>query len=92
MKTVLIRRGLDIPMKGAPEQVIGPAPPVELVGLVGDDYIGLKPTMLVQEGEQVKLGQPLFIDKRNEAAVFTSPGAGVVAAISAASGVRAVSS
>jgi Na+-transporting NADH:ubiquinone oxidoreductase subunit A len=81
MKTVLIRRGLDIPMEGAPEQVIGPAPPVELVGLVGDDYIGLKPTMLVQEGERVKLGQPLFIDKRNEAAVFTSPGAGVVAAI-----------
>jgi len=56
MKTVLIRYGLDIPMEGAPEQVIGPAPPVELVGLVGDDYIGLKPTMLVQEGEQVKLG------------------------------------
>lgn len=81
MKIVTIRRGLDIPMAGAPEQVIGPAPPIERVGLVGDDFIGLKPTMLVQEGERVRLGQPLFVDKRNEAAVCTSPGAGVVTAI-----------
>jgi len=81
MKTVRIRRGLDIPMQGAPEQVIGTAPPVGSVGLVGDDYVGLKPTMLAQEGERVRLGQPLFVDKRNEAAVFTSPGAGIVTAI-----------
>ncbi len=81
MKTVTIRRGLDIPMAGLPEQRIESAAPVERVGLVGDDCIGLKPTMLVQEGERVKFGQPLFTDKQNEAAIFTSPGAGTVVAI-----------
>jgi Na+-transporting NADH:ubiquinone oxidoreductase subunit A len=81
MQTIIIRRGLDIPMEGIPVQVIEPAGSVDRVGLVGDDFIGLKPTMLVQEGERVQLGQPLFIDKYNEAAVFTSPGAGTVIAI-----------
>ena len=33
----------------------------------------MKPTMLVKEGDQVKLGQPLFADKKNEGVHFTSP-------------------
>jgi Na+-transporting NADH:ubiquinone oxidoreductase subunit A len=81
MKTITIRRGLDIPMAGIPEQRIERGTSIKRVGLVGDDCIGLKPTMHVQEGEHVKLGQPLFTDKRNEAAIFTSPGAGTVVAI-----------
>lgn len=81
MQTFTIRRGLDIPMEGVPEQVIDSATPVERIGLVGADFIGLKPTMLVQEGDRVQLGQPLLIDKHNQAAVFTAPGAGTVVAI-----------
>ena len=41
----------------------------------------MKPTMLVSEGESVKLGQALFTDKKNPGVLFTSPGAGVVKAI-----------
>lgn len=81
MRTLTIRRGLDIPMEGVPEQVIDTAGPVERVGLVGDDFIGLKPTLLVQEGDRVQLGQPLFVDRHNQAAIFTAPGAGTVVAI-----------
>ena len=51
------------------------------VAVLGSDYVGLKPTMLVQEGDIVKVGTPLFEDKKNPGVVVTSPGAGRVAAI-----------
>jgi Na+-transporting NADH:ubiquinone oxidoreductase subunit A len=52
------------------------------VALLGPDYLGLKPTMQVREGERVKLGQSLFTDKANPGVNFTSPGSGVIEAIS----------
>ena len=75
------KRGLDLPITGAPEQSVDAAAPVDSVALLGPDYLGLKPTMQVQEGDRVKLGQPLFIDKKNPGVNFTSPGSGVVEAI-----------
>jgi len=71
-----ITKGLDLPITGQPEQTISAGPHVAKVALVGDDYIGMKPTMLVQPGDTVKLGQPLFQDKKTEGVVFTSPAAG----------------
>lgn len=75
------KRGLDLPIAGVPEQSVQAAAPVGCVALLGPDYLGLKPTMQVQEGDRVGLGQPLFIDKKNPGVNFTSPGGGVVAAI-----------
>jgi len=75
------RRGLDLPISGAPEQVVYSGAPVASVALLGPDYLGLKPTMQVQQGDRVKLGQPLFIDKKNPGVQFTSPGSGVVEAV-----------
>lgn len=76
-----IKTGLDLPIKGSPKQEIGEANAVTRVAIVGSDYPGMKPTMLVQEGDQVKLGQPLFADKKNEGVLFTAPGSGVVTQI-----------
>ncbi len=78
---IKIRRGLDLPISGAPEQVIHDGPSVSAVALLGGDYAGMKPTMAVEVGDRVKLGQLLFTDKKNEAVRFTSPAAGVVTAI-----------
>jgi len=75
------KKGLNLPIAGAPEQVIQPAGAVRSVAVLGDDYPGMRPTMLVAEGDRVKLGQPLFSDKKNEGVVFTAPAAGVVSAI-----------
>ncbi len=75
------RRGLDLPITGAPEQAIYPGAAVESVALLGPDYVGLKPTMQIQEGDRVKCGQPLFTDKKNPGITFTSPGSGAVAAV-----------
>lgn len=77
-----IKKGLDLPITGEPEQVIyDDGGEVTSVALLGRDYIDLKPTMQVNEGDRVKLGQTLFIDKKNPGVNFTSPGAGVVRAI-----------
>ncbi len=75
-------KGLDVPIAGEPEQVIyADAGAVRSVALIGSDYIGLKPTMQVAEGDRVKQGDVLFVDKQNPGVFFTSPGSGVVKAI-----------
>lgn len=78
---ITIKRGLDLPITGTPTQRIEAARPVRSVAIVGFDYHGMKPTMNVQVGDRVKLGQVLFSDKKNPGVVFTAPGAGVVSAI-----------
>ncbi|WP_116131883.1 Na(+)-translocating NADH-quinone reductase subunit A [Tropicimonas sp. IMCC34043] len=75
------RKGLDLPITGAPEQVIHPGPQVGSVALVGPDYLGLKPRMLVAEGDAVDRGTPLFCDKDSPEVVFVSPVTGRVGAI-----------
>ena len=57
---IKIKRGLDLPMTGAPEQRIEAGKPVRSVAVIGFDYNGMRPTMQVQEGDQVKLGQVLL--------------------------------
>jgi Na+-transporting NADH:ubiquinone oxidoreductase subunit A len=78
---IKIKRGLDIPLLGTPRQHIEDAPAARAVALVGADYVGMKPTMAVREGERVKLGQLLFTDKKTDGVCYTAPAAGVVAAI-----------
>jgi Na+-transporting NADH:ubiquinone oxidoreductase subunit A len=78
---IKIKKGLDIPLAGAPEQRITPGADVTSVALLGPDTHDLKPGMLVREGDRVKLGQPLYMDKDNPGVNFTSPGSGVVAKV-----------
>ena len=67
-----IKRGMELPLAGAPEQVIASVQAPRSLAIVGDDYVGMKPTMLVAEGDRVKLGQPLFSDKKNPEVIYTS--------------------
>lgn len=78
---IRIKRGLDLPISGAPEQNIDPARPVSQVAVLGTDYVGMKPTMRVQEGDRVRLGQALFEDKKTEGVLFTAPATGTVRSI-----------
>lgn len=78
---IRIKRGLDLPIKGAPEQAIHDAKPVRTVAVLGHDYVGMKPTMEVKEGDRVKLGQTVFTDKKTPGVVYTAPGSGTVKAI-----------
>ncbi|MBY6136676.1 Na(+)-translocating NADH-quinone reductase subunit A [Nocardioides marinus] len=81
MKTFNLRKGLDLPVTGAPEQTIQPGPAITSVAVLGPDYLGLKPRMLVQEGDEVRRGTPLFCHKDTEAAMMVAPLTGKVVAI-----------
>lgn len=81
MNTIRIKKGLDLPITGAPDQKINQGRPVTSVGLLGSDYIGLKPKMLIGEQEQVQRGTPLFCHKDDPEAVIVSPVTGRVRAI-----------
>jgi len=75
---VKIKKGLDLPITGAPEQKITDTKTVNRVALVGFDYVGMKPTMAVQVGDSVKKGQLLFEDKKTEGVRYTAPASGKV--------------
>ncbi len=81
MRAFKIKRGLNIPIAGDPEQKVYDAPAVRRAALLGRDYVGMKPTFAVKVGDRVKLGQVLFADKKMPDVLFTAPGAGKVAAI-----------
>ncbi|MBT0961557.1 Na(+)-translocating NADH-quinone reductase subunit A [Denitromonas iodatirespirans] len=76
-----LQKGLDLPISGVPEQRIHEAVPVQHVAVVGVDYIDLKPTMRVAEGDRVKRGQALFEHKKLPGVCFTAPAGGEVVAI-----------
>jgi Na+-transporting NADH:ubiquinone oxidoreductase subunit A len=78
---IKIRRGLDLPIAGSPNQSIEDGPQVRQVALIGFDYHGMKPTMAVQEGDKVKLGQEVFSDKKIPGVIYTAPASGTVVAI-----------
>ena len=76
---IKIKKGLDLPITGAPEQAVSAATPVvRSVAVCGPDYVGCKPTMAVKVGDRVKLGQVIFSDKKTEGVHYTAPGAGIV--------------
>ena len=78
---IKIKKGLDLPIAGAPAQVIEDGPAIRRVALLGEEYVGMRPSMMVSEGEHVKKGQILFEDKKNPGVVFTSPACGKVVEI-----------
>ena len=77
---IKVKHGLDIPIAGKPEQRIHPGPPIRTVGVLGQDYGTYKrlPSLLVNEGERVRLGQPLVRGKHLTSVTTTAPASGVV--------------
>ncbi|KNE86270.1 Na(+)-translocating NADH-quinone reductase subunit A [Aggregatibacter aphrophilus] len=78
---ITIKKGLDLPIAGKPEQVIRDGNTVTEVALLGEEYVGMRPSMKVREGDVVKKGQVLFEDKKNPGVIFTAPASGTITAI-----------
>ncbi len=81
MSVITVKKGLDLPLTGSPVQQIHPAPTTSSVALLGRDYIGLRPSMEISEGDRVIAGQTLFTDKHDPRVKYTSPGTGTIASI-----------
>lgn len=78
---ITIKKGLDLPITGAPEQVIQDGLAVTRVATLGEEYIGMRPTMHISVGDRVKKGQVLFEDKKNPGVKYTALASGVVAEV-----------
>jgi Na+-transporting NADH:ubiquinone oxidoreductase subunit A len=78
---ILIKKGLNLPISGHPDPVVSDTPTIHKAAILSNDFIGMKPTMLVKEGEKVKLGQKIIEDKKNPGVFFTSPCGGEVSSI-----------
>ncbi|MEP2782364.1 MAG: Na(+)-translocating NADH-quinone reductase subunit A [Pseudoruegeria sp.] len=81
MSEFVLKRGLDLPIQGAPDQTIHEGPTSTSVAVIGQDFIGLKPKMLIQEGDTVERGTPLFCHKDDPEVMYVAPANGRVRAI-----------
>ena len=81
MRNFNLKRGLDIPILGIPEQKIYDGNNPETLAVLGPDYNGLKPKMLVSVGDKVVRGTPLFCHKDNPDVLYVSPCKGHVESI-----------
>ena len=80
-KVIKLRKGLDINLKGkATRETLTVGCPGEYA-LVPDDFYGVKPKVVVKEGDAVKAGDALFVDKLHPEVKFVSPVSGTVSQV-----------
>ncbi|MBO5538929.1 MAG: Na(+)-translocating NADH-quinone reductase subunit A [Prevotella sp.] len=78
---IKLRKGLDINLKGrAAEQKVRLAQSEEYA-LVPAAFVGMTPKVVVREGDSVKAGDALFVDKAHPEVKFASPVSGTVTAV-----------
>ncbi len=78
---IKLKKGLDIPVAGAPQAWILKSIVSDTVAVKPTDFRALVPRLVVKEGDAVKAGSPLFIDKKRPDIKFTSPVSGTVSEI-----------
>ncbi len=75
---ITIKKGLDLPLAGGPKQVIHDGPAIRHVATLGEEYIGLRPTMKIKVGDKVQKGQVIFEDKKNPGVKYTALASGTI--------------
>lgn len=81
VKVFKIRKGLDIKLKGKAERKIIPAVASGEIVLSPGSFTGVVPKVVVREGDSVKAGQALFVNKQYPDVGFASPASGIVTEI-----------
>jgi len=77
----VLKKGLDVPIKGAAELRISNAKNPDFVAIQPSSFKGLMPRLLVKEGDAVKCGSPVIADKSHSDILLTSPVSGTVRSI-----------
>jgi Na+-transporting NADH:ubiquinone oxidoreductase subunit A len=80
-EVIKLRKGLDIKLKGTAEKELVAVKAAQAYALVPDDFVGVTPKVIVAEGQHVKAGEALFVDKKRPEVKFVSPVSGTVAAV-----------
>jgi Na+-transporting NADH:ubiquinone oxidoreductase subunit A len=81
LNVIKLKKGLDIRLKGEPEKMFGTVEKPVDYAIKPADFIGITPKLIVQEGDKVKVGSPLFCDKNRPEVKVVSPVSGTVSAV-----------
>ena len=73
MKKIKMKGGLDVPLHGSVKNNKLDKVFTKFSAVLADDYFGLKPKILVREGDHVLKGDPLLEDKTNPGFTVNSP-------------------
>ena len=77
-KTIVLKKGLDVPVSGAPEKRLSKTVISDIVAIQPEDFKGLLPRLLVKEGDRVLAGSPVLSDKKNPDIIVAAPASGTV--------------
>ena len=80
-KVIKLRKGLDVKLKGTASLETATVSCPGEYALVPDDFVGVKPKVVVKEGDSVKAGDALFVDKLHPEVKFVSPVSGTVSLV-----------
>jgi Na+-transporting NADH:ubiquinone oxidoreductase subunit A len=78
---IKLRKGLDINLQGKAEEKKIQLKSNGKYALVPDDFEGVTPKVVVKEGDKVKAGDALFVNKQYPDVKFASPVSGTVSAV-----------
>ncbi len=81
MITHRIKKGFDVRLAGVAERSLKEAAEPAVVAILAKEFLSIKPKLLVREGDKVRSGDPLFMDKRDRQTMFLSPATGTVTKI-----------
>ncbi|WP_247233105.1 Na(+)-translocating NADH-quinone reductase subunit A [Telluribacter sp. SYSU D00476] len=80
-KAIKLRRGYDINLVGKAGYVLTSLPVSDVIAVKPADFKLVVPKLLVEVGQEVLAGQPVFYDKSNQAIKVASPVSGEVAEV-----------
>ncbi len=78
MEKLKVSKGFRPRIAGIPDTSLIKLPIPHTLGLSAMDIPYIRPKLLVKENEKVKIGTPLFCDKRDTSIQYVSPGTGTV--------------
>ncbi|MBQ7421226.1 MAG: Na(+)-translocating NADH-quinone reductase subunit A [Prevotella sp.] len=78
---IKLRKGLNVNLKGRAAEAKLPLKQADEYALVPDDFVGVTPKVVVREGDTVRAGDALFVNKNCPDVKFASPVSGTVTAV-----------
>ena len=78
MNTITIKKGLDIFLKGVPDNTIEDYTDASIIKIHPSRINGIKPKLSCKVDDQVKIGTQLFFDKSDPSVKFVSNCSGKV--------------
>jgi Na+-transporting NADH:ubiquinone oxidoreductase subunit A len=80
-QVIKIKKGLDINLKGKPQEITKHTIASQYYTLFPDDYSGFFPKVSVKQGDAVLAGTPVLYDKNHPEVKIVSPVSGIVTAV-----------